>query len=641
MTPESILRDAFGLDAFRSGQLEVIDGLLDGRSMLAVFPTGGGKSLCYQLPALMMDGLTLVVSPLIALMKDQVDGLKERGIAADRLDSSLDAEAVKTVLSEVRSGKTRILYAAPERLANERFLDLLKDVSIAMLAIDEAHCISEWGHNFRPDYLKLAPLAKTIGAGRVLALTATATPAVAADIRTAFSIREEDHIQTDFQRSNLTYRVTPCTAAERRSMLLERLRKQSNGSTIVYVTLQHTAEAVAGFLSSEGFSAKAYHAGLRDEYRSEVQEAFMSGGIQIVVATIAFGMGIDKADIRAIYHFNLPKSLENYVQETGRAGRDGSSAVCEMLACADDVTVLENFAFGDTPSPRAIRHLIDHVLRLGEEFDVSRYELSTANDIRPLVVATLLTYLELRGIIVATRPFYSTYRIKLLRDEASVLAGYDDARREFLSAMLGAAKVGRTWLTIDPATVSDAIGEPRDRITKAVTYLEEAGDIVSKPSGLRQGYRLLRDPGRLEDLALEFQSMFQEREQREVDRLKRVVDYAEHDGCLVRQLLEYFGENLENDCRECSRCLATGETPRELPRTEIPPITEPEATSVSELIAKKLPPLRTPRQMTRFLCGLTSPATRRARLQQHDAFGMLERLPFQAVLEYLESQNFG
>ncbi|MGE9270059.1 MAG: RecQ family ATP-dependent DNA helicase, partial [Verrucomicrobiales bacterium] len=484
--PEEVLKKWFGFDRFREGQREVVEGLLAGRSMLAVFPTGGGKSLCYQLPALMIEGVTLVVSPLIALMKDQVDALQARGIAAARLDSSLSTEDYASVMEGLKAGSLKLLYVAPERLANEGFRQRLGRLKIGMVAIDEAHCISEWGHNFRPDYLKLAKLCRDLEVPRVLGLTATATPGVSADICREFGIEAGDHVQLSFHRSNLDLRVSPMASSARKAWLVQRLG-EFEGAVVVYVTLQQTAEEVATYLKRRGISAQAYHAGLPPEFREEAQERFMVGETRVIVATIAFGMGIDKADIRAVFHYNLPKSLENYSQETGRAGRDGKESVCELLACGDDLVTLENFIFGDTPTSEAVRHLVDHTLRLGREFDVSVYELSTVNDIRPLVVNTLLTYLELEGLIEATRPFYTTYSVRLLRSFDQVLAGYDARRKSFLRTIFAAAKEGRSWLNFSVDEVAMETGEDRQRIVTALVYLEEAGDVVLKKSGVRQG----------------------------------------------------------------------------------------------------------------------------------------------------------
>src|SRR5205823_387520 len=311
-----ILASRFGYTEFRPGQQQVVESLLAGRSALAVCPTGAGKSLCYQLPALMLDGVTVVVSPLIALMKDQIDLLAGQGVDAARLDSSLDANEVRAVSDRLRAGSLKLLYVAPERFNNERFLAQLDQTKIALFAVDEAHCISEWGHNFRPDYLKLA--------------------------------------------------------------------------------------------------ARAYHAGMNADDRVEVQEWWTHSDANVVVATIAFGMGIDKADVRYVYHLNLPKGLESYSQEIGRAGRDGEPSICELLACRDDVPTLENFAFGDTPTPDAIAGLLDDVFAHseGEQFAVSEYELSTRHDVRPLVLKTILTYLELDGFLEQGTPFYAGYSVR-------------------------------------------------------------------------------------------------------------------------------------------------------------------------------------------------------------------------------------
>src|SRR5213083_1025335 len=251
----------FGFASFRPGQQRVVETLLAGRSALAVFPTGAGKSLCYQLPALLLDGMTIVVSPLIALMKDQIDFLQRSGIAAARLDSSLDAAEQREIFDRLRVGALKLLYVAPERFNNERFLAQLARTRISLFAVDEAHCISEWGHNFRPDYLKLAERARELDAERVLALTATATPAVVADIRVGFGIEEADAIVTGFYRPNLMLLLVPVAAGERDELLLERLRERAPGSTIVFVTLQRTAERVAALLAESGVPARAYHAG--------------------------------------------------------------------------------------------------------------------------------------------------------------------------------------------------------------------------------------------------------------------------------------------------------------------------------------------------------------------------------------------
>ena len=414
-TPLTLLASTFGFDSFRPGQERVVEALLAGRSALAVFPTGGGKSLCYQLPALLLDGVTVVVSPLIALMKDQIDSLqRRRGRGGQARLEPRRPDEQREIGERLRSGALKLLYVAPERFNNERFLSQLASTRISLFAVDEAHCISEWGHNFRPDYLKLAERARELRAERVLALTATATPAVVADIRAGFGIEEADAVVTGFYRPNLTLLLTPVAARERDELLLERLRERPPGSTIVYVTLQRTSLRVAEQLDAAGLPARPYHAGMETEERVATQEWWAGSRDGIVVATIAFGMGIDKADVRYVYHYNLPKGLESYSQEIGRAGRDGEESICELFACPDDVPTLENFAYGDTPTREALAGLLTDVLvhPVGAEFAVSEYELSVRHDLRPLVLKTALTYLELDGVLRQGTPFYAGYRLR-------------------------------------------------------------------------------------------------------------------------------------------------------------------------------------------------------------------------------------
>ena len=643
------LQQHFGHAKFRPGQENVIGALLAGRSALAIFPTGGGKSLCYQLPALHLPGLTLVISPLIALMKDQVESLVARGIAAARLDSTLTSAGVIGVFEAMRSGTLKLLYIAPERLMSESFMERLSRTEISLLAIDESHCISEWGHNFRPEYLRLAEVARRLKLHPVLALTATATPEVARDIRGAFQIADADQIQTPFHRHNLALYVTPVSAAERLPLLCRKLQKFRRFPAIVYVTLQQTAEQVAAYLAKAGLTARAYHAGLRDETRSEVQDGFMGGSIDIIVATIAFGMGIDKSNIRAVYHYNLPKTLENYQQEIGRAGRDGGDSHCELLACGDDTIVLQNFVFGDTPDASSLRGLLEYLLGQDDEFDLSRYDLSHTFDIRPLVLETVLTYLELDGHIMPQGAFYTGYQVRRLKPEAEILAGHTPERQAFLQRLFAVAKRGPIWLTIeDLAAAAQSLGEPRERLQKAMNWLEETGAAQIKPSGLRHRYRLAGDPAQrnVAVIAPRMQQQFVERETTDAQRIEQILALASDPACLTRHLLRYFGEDLAEDCGHCGSCLETSSPrePRVIPRSPGPAFTPENLAAMQELEAENHAALQAPRQLARYLCGLTSPATTRGRLTKNAAFGMLANHPFPFVLERVEklsSENGG
>lgn len=634
------LSRCFGHDQFRPGQEQVIQALLAGRSALAIFPTGGGKSLCYQLPALLLPGLTLVISPLIALMKDQVEALCARGIAAARLDSTLTAEEVTGVFDAMHSGALKLLYIAPERLMSEAFMLRLQRTKISLLAIDESHCISEWGHNFRPEYLRLAEVARRLNLHPVLALTATATPEVAADIRRAFLIAPEDHVQTPFHRPNLHLHITPAPARQRLQMLTEKLSSSRPFPAIVYVTLQETSEHVATHLKKAGLNAAAYHAGLQDDHRASVQERFMSDDLDIIVATIAFGMGIDKANIRAVFHYNLPKSLENYQQEIGRAGRDGRPSHCEMLACADDLIVLQNFVYGDTPTPLALRQLLDHLLRQGEECHISHYDLSRAVDIRPLVLETVLTYLELEGILTPLGPFYSGCQFRLLQPEARILSGHTPERQTFLKRLFTAGRRGHKWTTFsDMDAIAAGMETDRERLLNALNWLQEAGEIELRPSGLRHRYRLCAEPDKRDPKALgiRMEELFSLRERKDSARLERIIDLARDPGCLTKHLLRYFGEDLEEDCGHCGSCSERLTAPRNIPSSPATKITTEDIACIQQLLKEAHPALRAPRQIARFLCGITSPATTRDRLTRHDHFGRLQSHPFQQVLTQCES----
>lgn len=628
-TIDECLYEKFGFKSFNEGQREVIESLLAGHSSLAVFPTGGGKSLCYQLPALLLPGLTLVVSPLIALMKDQIDGLLKRGISAARLDSSLTADAYRDVISQARSGRLRLLYVAPERFNNERFRATIKQLKISLLAIDEAHCISEWGHNFRPDYLKLPEFAKRCAAERVLTLTATATPQVRKDICKAFNIAPEHSICTGFYRPNLTVLTTVVTIEARDSLLLSTLQQQDAGPTIIYVTLQKTAERLAERLSQAGFSARPYHAGLKNEPRAETQEWFMASNDAVVVATIAFGMGVDKANIRYVYHYNLPKSLENFAQEIGRAGRDGQPSWCEMFVCLDDLNVLENFIYGDTPTLASLQSLMAALFAYDEQFDISFYSLSSEHDIRLLVLRTLLTYLELDGYLAGGTPFYSSYRFRPKQSSKEILARFEGERHRFIASILSQAKKAKSWFDIDLDKTSQAINAPRERIIRALDYLAEQQLLELKTAGVRNRYQRLRAPEDVNILAAELHQRMAKRESSELQRLQQVLDLARAQSCQVNLLAAHFGDIRENPCGHCSWCL-NGKTA--VLNTQATVVIDEDIWQQALDLRSHTAALKEPETFARFLCGVSSPRLSRAKLSSNPLFGALAHVPFQQLL---------
>lgn len=625
-----LLADHFGYDRFKPGQREVIDRLLAGRSAAAVFPTGGGKSLCYQLPALTLPGIILVVSPLIALMKNQIDALTAQGIAAQRLDSTLDAEGYRDAMERARSGELQLLYVAPERFNNERFRQVLAQLRVSLFAVDEAHCISEWGHNFRPDYLKLAGFAKEANAECLLALTATATPKVLDDICQVFEIDRDCAVRMPFYRPNLRLLLTPTTPQQRDRQLIERLRERPAGPAIVYVTLQRTAENVAQRLTGAGQPAEAYHAGMNAQRRGEVQERFMQSDTGIVVATIAFGMGIDKADIRYVYHYNLPKSLENYAQEIGRAGRDGADAVCEVFACADDLNTLENFVYGDTPTAEAVDSFVRDVFAQDEAFDVSLSALSRQHDLRELVARTLLTYLELQGYLEGGTPFYSSYRFQPKQSSQEILAEFSGQRRAFLAQILRHARKARTWFDLDVDGAAIDMHEPRERIVAALDYLGEQNMLDVQAAGVRNRYRICKRPEDLAALSAELHDRTQRREQNELARLGQVVALIEADTCQTAALGAHFGED-RAPCGHCSWCLNGREAVKLPPRSEAE-FNETLWADASNLRQAHPQLLGDPRAMARFLCGVTSPSLSKAKLSKHALFGSLAQLPFGRVM---------
>ena len=362
----NVLFERFGHRDFRPGQAAIIETVLQGRDVLAVMPTGSGKSLCYQLPAVLREGCTLVISPLIALMKDQVDALQAQGIAATYVNSSLPPREQQDRLRACRAGTYDLLYVAPERFRSARFVEAISQTRVSLFAIDEAHCISEWGHDFRPDYLRLREAVALPSRPQVLALTATATVDVQQDIVQQLGRLDMQPFVYGFDRPNLVYRVLSLNGQKAKLQALQQaLIAQRDGSTIIYTSTRRAAQEVAAFLQAQGAEVLLYHAGLADAARKQAQDAFMERPNGLIVATNAFGMGIDKPDVRCVVHFNLPRSLEAYYQEAGRAGRDGAEAQCVLLFSYGDVRIQEFLVEHNNPAREELERVYELIVGMG------------------------------------------------------------------------------------------------------------------------------------------------------------------------------------------------------------------------------------------------------------------------------------
>ncbi|WP_271273684.1 RecQ family ATP-dependent DNA helicase [Aliamphritea hakodatensis] len=643
MDTQGALQQYFGFDQFRPGQQQTVDQLLQGHSSLAIFPTGSGKSLCYQLSALQLPHLTLVVSPLLALMKDQLEFLHSKGIPAARIDSGMSFEENRQVMADARSGKLKILMVSVERFKNERFRQFIAGIPLSMLVVDEAHCISEWGHNFRPDYLKLPVYRETLNIPLVLLLTATATEQVKVDMAAKFAIQPEHIVQTGFYRPNLDLSVWAVAEQQRHDRLLEALQ-QSPGAAVVYVTLQQTAEKVAEFLQHRGLNAAAYHAGFKDEQRQQVQDDFMAGRVQVVVATIAFGMGVDKSDIRCVVHYDLPKSVENYSQEIGRAGRDGAPSNCIALGNLDGINTVENFVYGDTPEPEGIRYVLQDIadnINPEGNWEVQLLGLSNSSNIRQLTLKTLLVQLELLDVIQAKSVYFAEFKYKFLQDQQEVLNRFNGERRAFLQAVFAHTQFKRVWGELDMQALLQSYGGDRDRAVKALEYLSEQQLIELQSRGVTEVFGVNQQALLQPELADELQQYFAEKEQKEIARIAALVGFFEENRCLSHQLAEYFADHqAPAQCGHCSVC--RGE-PATLSRSR--QVNWPEDTQLAEwlqtLAGKLAANSQTNQVLTiplacRFLAGISVPVWTKIKARQLPGYGSCEDMRYGETAERVQ-----
>ena len=567
---DTTLTERFALDAFRPGQREVIENVLGGRDVLCVMPTGGGKSLCYQLPSLLLPGLTLVISPLIALMKDQVDALIQRGIRATLLNSSLDLDEQRDRILEIEAGLYDLVYVAPERFRSGRFLEALRKIQPSLLAVDEAHCISQWGHDFRPDYAKIGSARVQIGSPPCIALTATATDLVRRDIIQQLGLSDPAQFVTGFDRPNLLYAVEDTRTDVLKLEAVTGILERNRGSSIIYASSRKKCEEIAFFIQNElRRTAAVYHAGLAREERSRAQDQFMNGDVEVVVATNAFGMGVDKPNIRSVVHFSIPGTLEAYYQEAGRAGRDGLGSDCFLLYSPADQKIQERFIENEFPAPDDVFRLYDFLRRLTDEpIERTHRELMEQSGVESSEsgVGTALKLLESAGLLERFSPRENQAIVRI-----NVEDGSDGGGPGSLASRLGPrADVQRIVLLGIEGLVNRRLGEPvyfhpdvfaaslgidRPALTRALKSLTDDLPIDYVPPFRGNAIRMIDRTRGSRDLGIDFKSL-DARKQREFDKLDQMVRYARTRECRRSFILAYFGDKNASavHCGHCDNC---------------------------------------------------------------------------------------
>jgi RecQ family ATP-dependent DNA helicase len=551
----------FGLEDFRKGQEEVISHIIAGHDCLCVMPTGGGKSLCYQLPSLVRPGLTIVVSPLIALMKDQVDALSNRGISATLINSTLTTAEQNQRLEHVAGGHYSMVYVAPERLRNSRFLDAIRTTPIQLLAVDEAHCISEWGHDFRPDYQRLGRFREALGGVQTVALTATATPKVRQDIVDSLKLRVAKHFITGFARDNLYLGSMLCMGDREKDKQLLDFIKDQVGAGIIYAATRKRCEALVDQIGKElKISVGAYHAGLLPEQRKLIQEQFMSGQLKVIIATNAFGMGIDKSDLRYVVHYNTPGTLEAYYQEAGRAGRDSLPSQCVLLYSPQDRYIQEFFIENANPP----RELLESVYELLVKRPEDPIEL-TAEEIRELTNAPATTEAINSCLQILGR---TSVMERLEMSGGLAMFRIDSKLPTLLDLLPKAANVQRTVLRavekaigdrreeavyIHPRWLMQQLQMDRDALNRTLRELCKLDSFEYVPPFRGRAIHFRRRDVPFSELKIDHETLAA-RKKADYEKLDRMVSYAQSRSCRQKTILEYFGDASASNCGICDRC---------------------------------------------------------------------------------------
>ena len=565
----SILKQYWGYDSFRDLQEAIITSIGEGRDTLGLMPTGGGKSITFQVPALAQEGICIVITPLIALMKDQVHNLRKRGIKALAVYSGMSRQEILTALENCIFGNYKFLYISPERLDTEIFRTKLRSMNVSMITVDESHCISQWGYDFRPAYLKIAEIRELLPGIPVLALTATATLEVVEDIQERLKFREKNVFRMSFERKNLAYLVR---RTDNKYIDLLRILQRIQGSAIVYVRSRRKTKEITEYLINEGLTADFYHAGLDNAVKDLRQKRWQNGDVRVMVATNAFGMGIDKPDVRVVFHMDLPDSLEAYFQEAGRAGRDGEKAYAVILHEKTDQVTLHRRVPDTFPDKEYITQVYEHLqyyyqMAMGDGFQCVR-EFNLDEFCRkfkhfPVPVHNALKILTQAGYLEYTDEQDNASRIlfTLRRDELYKLREMGTETETLIHTILRSyTGVFTDYAYISEDSLAIRSGLPRQRIYDILVTLTKRRIVDYIPH--KKTPYIIYTRERIEQHALHIPAtVYEDRKARYETRIKAIIDYVTTDGsCRSRMLLRYFGEKNDHNCGQCDVCLSNQET---------------------------------------------------------------------------------
>ena len=563
MTPTEVLKKYWNHDAFREPQQQVIEAVLSGRDAFALMPTGGGKSICFQVPAMMNDGICLVVSPLVALMKDQVRNLQSKGIKAIALTGGISTNEISDLLDNCRFGNYKFLYVSPERLQNEWVAERIRALDINLVAIDEAHCVSQWGHDFRPAYLKISELRAWFPKTPFIALTATATPKVKEDIIRLLGLKDPSVFQKSFARENIGYFVIK---AEDKPYLAATILKKYPEPSIIYVRNRRACLDTSEQLKAMGIPATYYHGGLQTRDKERNMQLWLDSKVQVIVATNAFGMGIDKPDVKTVIHLQLPENLENYYQEAGRAGRNGDDAFAIVICGASDVAAARNQFISVLPDRNFLKDVFIRLCNYcriaygdgpGEEYRFNFNEFCLVYKFNPIRAYNALTFLDRQGVLTLSQEFSEKAGVRFLSESKEVLR-YCSLNREdeeiILTILRSYPGIFEQKASFNLEMIAKKSGAPAQKVQDVLHRMQQL-EMIEDTSSASDTVFLLNDIREDDRTINRVSKNLDAQNKLKISQLDSVISYVDNDRqCRSRQILEYFGEETASDCQKCSYC---------------------------------------------------------------------------------------